>query len=194
MVVQSLPVIQLTRATCPPGFVDTVKELSLHSAAASMPESMHTRARSSPAGTNRLLIAERARYYSDPCNDTFFHAVFTNGTVNRAGACHPVATMVEQVHDTAGSWLQPNSPDGCTVLYYIKQLSPSDAACSKQIKLPKTEGRRFVGDLRHKQRSLLVSSSQQHITSSTSLIICEFQIQQMRSARAPVMPATCMWC
>jgi hypothetical protein len=46
----------------------------------------------------------------------------------------------------------------CTVVYYVKQLSPSDAASSKQIKLPKTEARRFCGDLRHKQRSMVVSS------------------------------------
>ncbi|WIA20186.1 hypothetical protein OEZ85_006034 [Tetradesmus obliquus] len=43
----------------------------------------------------------------------------------------------------------------CAVVYYIKQLSPSDAASSKQIKLPKTEARRFCGDLRHKQRSMV---------------------------------------
>jgi hypothetical protein len=44
----------------------------------------------------------------------------------------------------------------CTVVYYIKQLSPSDAASSKQIKLPKTEARRFCGELRHKQRCMVV--------------------------------------
>lgn len=63
--------------------------------------------------------------------------------------------MIEQEQD---SLLQLPYPDGCTIVYYIKQLSPSDAACSKQIKLPKTEARRFVGDLRHKQRSLVVSA------------------------------------
>lgn len=67
-----------------------------------------------------------------------------------------MAMMVEQEQDTV---LPFQCPDGCTVVYYIKQLSPSDAACSKQIKLPKTEARSFVGDLRHKQRSLVVSSS-----------------------------------
>jgi hypothetical protein len=46
----------------------------------------------------------------------------------------------------------------CTAVYYIKQLSPSDAASSKQIKLPKTEARRFCGDLRHKQRSMVVGA------------------------------------
>ena len=45
-------------------------------------------------------------------------------------------------------------PD-CAHVYYVKQLSPSDAACSKQIKLPKTEARKFVGDLRHKQSTIV---------------------------------------
>jgi len=47
---------------------------------------------------------------------------------------------------------------GIVTLYYIKQLSPSDAACSKQIKLPRTQARRFVGDLRHKQRAAVVGT------------------------------------
>lgn len=47
-------------------------------------------------------------------------------------------------------------PD-CQFVYYVKQLSPSDAACSKQIKLPKTEAKRFCGELRHKQSVAVVS-------------------------------------
>jgi hypothetical protein len=47
-------------------------------------------------------------------------------------------------------------PD-CQYVYYVKQLSASDAASSKQIKLPKTEAKRFAGDLRHKQAAPIVS-------------------------------------
>jgi hypothetical protein len=39
----------------------------------------------------------------------------------------------------------------------VKQLSASDAANSKQIKLPKSDARKFVGELRHKQSSSVVS-------------------------------------
>lgn len=39
---------------------------------------------------------------------------------------------------------------------YVKQLSQSDAACSKQVKLPKAEARRLLGELRHKQKALVV--------------------------------------
>lgn len=41
----------------------------------------------------------------------------------------------------------------------VKQLSASDAANSKQIKLPKSDARKFVGELRHKQSSSVVRSS-----------------------------------
>jgi hypothetical protein len=51
-------------------------------------------------------------------------------------------------------------PDDLLQLLYVKQLSPSDAASSKQIKLPKNEVKGFLGDLRHKQRSMVVSTTQ----------------------------------
>jgi hypothetical protein len=44
----------------------------------------------------------------------------------------------------------------------VKQLSASDAANSKQIKLPKSDARKFVGELRHKQSSSVVSFSSEH--------------------------------
>lgn len=47
-------------------------------------------------------------------------------------------------------------PDDLLQLLYVKQLSPSDAASSKQIKLPKNEVKAFLGDLRHKQRCMVV--------------------------------------
>ena len=59
----------------------------------------------------------------------------------------------------------------CQLVYYVKQLSPSDAACSKQIKLPKAEAKRFVGELRHKQSTPLVSP-QITTTASASLHLC----------------------
>ncbi len=43
------------------------------------------------------------------------------------------------------------------IIFFVKQLSPSDAACSKQIKLPKPEAKRFIGELRHKQSTIVVS-------------------------------------
>jgi hypothetical protein len=49
-------------------------------------------------------------------------------------------------------------PDDLLQLLYVKQLSPSDAASSKQIKLPKNEVKGFLGDLRHKQRCMVVSA------------------------------------
>lgn len=50
-------------------------------------------------------------------------------------------------------------PDDLLHLLYVKQLSPSDAASSKQIKLPKNEVKGFLGDLRHKQRCMVVSDT-----------------------------------
>ena len=49
-------------------------------------------------------------------------------------------------------------PDDMVQLLYVKQLSPSDAASSKQIKLPKNEVKAFLGDLRHKQRCMVVGT------------------------------------
>lgn len=60
-------------------------------------------------------------------------------------------------------------PDDLLQLLYVKQLSPSDAASSKQIKLPKNEVKGFLGDLRHKQRCMVVgtqSCSQQRTTAA----------------------------
>lgn len=51
-------------------------------------------------------------------------------------------------------------PDDLLQLLYVKQLSPSDAASSKQIKLPKNEVKAFLGDLRHKQRCMVVGGKQ----------------------------------
>jgi hypothetical protein len=76
----------------------------------------------------------------------------------------PVGSAAQQTLRLAGAHkakhLRVNmGPDqDCQLVYYVKQLSPSDAACSKQIKLPKTEAKRFVGELRHKQSTALVSS------------------------------------
>lgn len=54
---------------------------------------------------------------------------------------------------------QNSLPDDMVQLLYVKQLSPSDAASSKQIKLPKNEVKAFLGDLRHKQRCMVVSGT-----------------------------------
>lgn len=54
-------------------------------------------------------------------------------------------------------------PDDLLQLLYVKQLSPSDAASSKQIKLPKNEVKAFLGDLRHKQRCMVVGGKQKPV-------------------------------
>jgi hypothetical protein len=64
-----------------------------------------------------------------------------------------------QTIDSSLQEVAPESrlPDDLLQLLYVKQLSPSDAASSKQIKLPKNEVKGFLGDLRHKQRCMVVS-------------------------------------
>lgn len=70
-----------------------------------------------------------------------------------------------QMQNTAGMAQLSNPPNTSRLpgdllqLLYVKQLSPSDAASSKQIKLPKNEVKGFLGDLRHKQRCMVVSGS-----------------------------------
>ena len=54
--------------------------------------------------------------------------------------------------------MEPAPADLSKVLC-VKQLSASDAANSKQIKLPKSDARKFVGELRHKQSSSVVGAA-----------------------------------
>lgn len=94
------------------------------------------------------------------------HAGGGLSSVPRTHCCHlQLQTMDQQdmtslAHPGGGQLLADAataatcSTAGC----YVKQLSPSDAACSKQIKLPKAEARRLLGELRHKQRALVVSA------------------------------------
>jgi hypothetical protein len=78
---------------------------------------------------------------------------------NSAAAPAAVAHAVTVAAPTAAPTTTAAATDlelpDCAHVYYVKQLSPSDAACSKQIKLPKTEARKFVGDLRHKQSTVV---------------------------------------
>lgn len=72
-----------------------------------------------------------------------------------AGTDIAVQTIDSSLQQVA---LESRLPDDLLQLLYVKQLSPSDAASSKQIKLPKNEVKGFLGDLQHKQRCMVVSA------------------------------------
>lgn len=98
-----------------------------------------------------------------------------------AAACQNITHSQNTTHSDLHSSMDQEFD--CAVVYYIKQLSPSDAASSKQIKLPKTEARRFCGDLRHKQRSMVVSWVSTAVPADNTLVPAG------RSASAPAAAA-----